>query len=59
MDIHSILDDMGITDLISSLNTFKNEQTFENGVKVTGSGATHSYTWQYNSTTNSLDLVYV
>ncbi|MDE2099070.1 MAG: hypothetical protein KGL39_17585 [Patescibacteria group bacterium] len=32
--------------------------TAEAGVKVTTSGAAHSFTWEYNSSTGSLDLIY-
>ncbi|MDE2102536.1 MAG: hypothetical protein KGL39_35140 [Patescibacteria group bacterium] len=44
--------------------TFGSEALFQalavaqGGVQVTTSGAAHSFTWQYNATTNSLELVY-
>lgn len=44
---------------VDQANTFAQPQTFDGGVKVTTSGAAHSFTWQYNATTNSLDLVYI
>lgn len=46
------------TELFANLLVANGVATFEAGAKITTAGAAHSFTWQYNPTTNSLDLVY-
>ena len=43
---------------LANANTWTATQTYEAGTTYTASGAAGSYTWQYDSTLNSLQLVY-
>lgn len=43
---------------LANANTWTAAQTFTGGTTYTASGAAGSYTWQYDSTLNSLQLVY-
>ena len=43
---------------LANANTWTATQTYEAGTTYTASGAAGSYTWQYDSTLNSMQLVY-